>query len=338
MRVWVSWIRHRDIHLLTVDHYTYTSDQRFQALYEASTGDWVLLVASVQPRDQGTYECQIGTTPPRGHFVHLHIMEPQTVILGGSDSHINTGSTINLTCLVLYQPKPPNAISWYHSGQEINYDSDRGGITVVTEKGETTHSSLMVQDAVPEDSGNYTCQPTDSPSATIYVHVLNEQRAAMHSIAACGHSSHPLHVLGVLLLLLLAFVLILEEGTPPRTSPGSSLTCAPTPMLVFWEPTFSSPTCTNSSTTITTTTSSSSSSPSSSSSSSSPSSSSSSLSSARHSSLPSSTSWSPTSSVFVSSLAATSASSCASSTPRTTWLSSTSSAATTTNRTRRTVT
>lgn len=45
-----------------------------QAMYEPSTGDWILLVASVQLRDRGVYECQIGTTPPRSHFVTLHII------------------------------------------------------------------------------------------------------------------------------------------------------------------------------------------------------------------------------------------------------------------------
>ncbi|KAG7156732.1 Limbic system-associated membrane protein-like 1, partial [Homarus americanus] len=98
----VSWIRHRDLHLLTVDQYTYTTDQRFQ---------------SVQLRDQGIYECQIGTTPPKSHFVTLHIIEPRTEILGGGDVHVNTGSTINLTCLVLYHARSPHTLTWLHQGK-----------------------------------------------------------------------------------------------------------------------------------------------------------------------------------------------------------------------------
>ena len=43
-------------------------------MYEPSTGDWVLLVEWVQERDGGVYECQIGTTPPRSHFVTLHVV------------------------------------------------------------------------------------------------------------------------------------------------------------------------------------------------------------------------------------------------------------------------
>lgn len=40
----VSWIRHRDLHLLTVDDNTYTSDQRFTSIQNKQTGDWSLQV------------------------------------------------------------------------------------------------------------------------------------------------------------------------------------------------------------------------------------------------------------------------------------------------------
>uniref|UniRef100_T1GBI5 Ig-like domain-containing protein n=1 Tax=Megaselia scalaris TaxID=36166 RepID=T1GBI5_MEGSC len=38
----VSWIRHRDLHLLTVSEATYTSDQRFTCINNKQTGDWTL--------------------------------------------------------------------------------------------------------------------------------------------------------------------------------------------------------------------------------------------------------------------------------------------------------
>lgn len=40
----VTWIRHRDLHLLTVDKATYTSDQRFVSMHNAQLGDWTLQV------------------------------------------------------------------------------------------------------------------------------------------------------------------------------------------------------------------------------------------------------------------------------------------------------
>lgn len=40
----VSWIRHRDLHLLTVGKETYTPDQRFQSVHNPHTDDWSLKV------------------------------------------------------------------------------------------------------------------------------------------------------------------------------------------------------------------------------------------------------------------------------------------------------
>lgn len=176
----VSWIRHRDIHLLTVGRYTYTSDQRFRALHEEDSDDWLLKINYVQTRDSGMYECQISTTPPLSHFVRLNVVKPHTHILGGPDMHINTGSTINLTCLVEYSPEPPDFIYWNHNSKIISYDSIRGGVTVIIEKGDLTTSSLLIQDARPSDSGHYDCIPSNAASANVTVHVLNgEHPAAM---------------------------------------------------------------------------------------------------------------------------------------------------------------
>ncbi|XP_037932300.1 zwei Ig domain protein zig-8 [Teleopsis dalmanni] len=70
----VSWVRHRDIHLLTVGRYTYTSDQRFEAMHSPHAEDWTLRIRYAQRKDSGIYECQISTTPPIGHSVYLNIV------------------------------------------------------------------------------------------------------------------------------------------------------------------------------------------------------------------------------------------------------------------------
>ncbi|KAL1453562.1 hypothetical protein WDU94_009893, partial [Cyamophila willieti] len=69
-----AWVRHRDIHLLTAGRYTYTSDQRFEALHTPHTEEWTLRIKYPQKKDSGIYECQISTTPPIGHFVYLNIV------------------------------------------------------------------------------------------------------------------------------------------------------------------------------------------------------------------------------------------------------------------------
>lgn len=60
--------------------------------------------------------------------------------------------------------------------QEINYDSPRGGVSVITEKGDITVSYLLIQKARPSDSGKYGCSPTNAITQEISVHVLNGKR------------------------------------------------------------------------------------------------------------------------------------------------------------------
>lgn len=57
--------------------------------------------------------------------------------------------------------------------QEINYDSARGGVSVITEKSDITTSYLLIQRAKVADSGKYTCSPSHANPISINVHVLN---------------------------------------------------------------------------------------------------------------------------------------------------------------------
>jgi hypothetical protein len=51
----VSWIRKRDLHILTVGILTYTNDQRYQSLHADSSDEWTLRITSPQPRDSGEF-------------------------------------------------------------------------------------------------------------------------------------------------------------------------------------------------------------------------------------------------------------------------------------------
>ncbi|KAK8720368.1 hypothetical protein OTU49_013372, partial [Cherax quadricarinatus] len=57
----VSWIRHRDTHILTVGSFTYTSDHRFSALHREGTNEWTLQIRHPTIHDTGLYECQVST-------------------------------------------------------------------------------------------------------------------------------------------------------------------------------------------------------------------------------------------------------------------------------------
>ncbi|XP_018798646.1 PREDICTED: uncharacterized protein LOC108974964 [Bactrocera latifrons] len=212
----VSWVRHRDIHLLTVGRYTYTSDQRFEAMHSPHAEDWTLRIRYAQRKDSGIYECQISTTPPIGHSVYLNIVEPITEVIGGPELHINKGSTINLTCIVKFAPEPPPTVIWSHNREVINFDSPRGGISLVTEKGVVTTSRLLVQKAIQQDSGLYTCTPSNANPTSVRVHIVDgEHPAAMHH----GHATPQVQPPPATLLLLLALlaVLLLQEHPSQST-------------------------------------------------------------------------------------------------------------------------
>ncbi|CAL4096184.1 unnamed protein product [Meganyctiphanes norvegica] len=174
----VSWVRHRDIHLLTVGRFSYTSDQRFSSVHSEGSEDWLLKIHYLQERDAGMYECQISNTPPISHKVHLSVVEPETTVIGGPDVYINTGSRLALTCSVKYSPEPPAFIFWYHDDKLVSYDRTKGGVTVSTEKGLVTTSRLLVQYAETRHSGVYTCSPSNSKPKSVNVHVLAGEKPA----------------------------------------------------------------------------------------------------------------------------------------------------------------
>ncbi|CAD7082387.1 unnamed protein product [Hermetia illucens] len=71
----VAWIRHRDLHILTVSTYTYTTDQRFQTTFHRDIDEWTLQIKWAQKRDAGMYECQVSTQPVKSFSVNLNIVD-----------------------------------------------------------------------------------------------------------------------------------------------------------------------------------------------------------------------------------------------------------------------
>eukprot|EP00093_Oithona_nana_P008945 08945.XXX_417211_404553_1 [CDS] Oithona nana genome sequencing. len=171
----VTWIRHRDVHILTVGEYTYTTDQRFLARHNQNTDEWTLVIKYVQERDAGIYECQIPSRIPRSYPINLNIVVPHVRIQGSPDIHVDQGSVINLTCIISSTPEPPVYVFWYHGDQVVPYDSAGGRIEVLTSKGRETKSNLVIKKAGPSDSGNYTCKPSIAREASIKVHVLESE-------------------------------------------------------------------------------------------------------------------------------------------------------------------
>ncbi|XP_050708764.1 uncharacterized protein LOC126993637, partial [Eriocheir sinensis] len=57
----VSWIRRKDLHVLTTGNFTYTTDTRFRALHLPGSPFWSLEVDRPAITDSGLYECQVST-------------------------------------------------------------------------------------------------------------------------------------------------------------------------------------------------------------------------------------------------------------------------------------
>ncbi|XP_064474638.1 zwei Ig domain protein zig-8-like [Ornithodoros turicata] len=176
----VTWIRRRDLHVLTVGLDTYIGDPRFQPIHLDRSNDWALQIRYAQLSDQGLYECQVSTDPKMSLFVHLRILEARAEVENGvGQLFLKTGSTINLTCVITQSPEPPVFVFWFHNNRMINYDDTAKSETMVRRAGRNAAiSRLIIQDAVPADSGNYTCGPSNADSVTVAVFVLNGEKPA----------------------------------------------------------------------------------------------------------------------------------------------------------------
>ncbi|XP_070074233.1 netrin receptor DCC isoform X2 [Drosophila takahashii] len=184
----VSWMRKRDLHILTTNIYTYTGDQRFSVIHPPSSEDWDLKIDYAQPRDSGVYECQVNTEPKINLAIILEITADndfrdlktekrfydskaaRAKILGSTEIHVKRDSTIALACSVNTHA---SSVIWYHGSSIVDFDSLRGGISLETEKTDVgTTSRLMLTRASLRDSGNYTCVPNGAIPASVRVHVL----------------------------------------------------------------------------------------------------------------------------------------------------------------------
>ena len=103
----VSWIRQRDLHILTAGLFTYTSDQRFsvvqRSLFDHSssildgvTSDWILQIKFVQPRDAGVYGETLSFCYAIYSFIKSHFFLVQNVKLVPSPVCLKIFTSVSL--------------------------------------------------------------------------------------------------------------------------------------------------------------------------------------------------------------------------------------------------
>ncbi|KAJ9585435.1 hypothetical protein L9F63_002782, partial [Diploptera punctata] len=183
----VSWVRRKhgedDLQLLTVGLHTYSGDSRYTVEFQYPN-NWRLQIKFTNKRDEGTYECQISTHPPKVIQIHLHINAPEVMIVDEEghalhDKFYEMESTIQLSCIVRHVAMTSSVVSWLHGDRMLNYDTTRGGISVKTDlMEEGANSSLSVVRVNKTDSGNYTCAISQTEFATVTVHVLSGESLA----------------------------------------------------------------------------------------------------------------------------------------------------------------
>ncbi|XP_076064557.1 opioid-binding protein/cell adhesion molecule-like isoform X2 [Oratosquilla oratoria] len=215
----VSWIRRRDYHVLTSGLIPYAQDERFSVVRAEDSDDWALQIKFVQERDAGAYECQVSTkVGSYGYVVNLEVVVPVATIRGSKELHVQSGSTISLLCVVEKGLTPPHYVFWFHNRKMINYDQSRGGISVVTDHTTKTTSRLTISDAKDTDSGQYSCNASNTQPSTVTVFVTEGDKPA--AIQRFGSSCQGVYMINsqhhhllLLLFSLIPIVLFLLHDT-----------------------------------------------------------------------------------------------------------------------------
>lgn len=176
----VSWIRHHDTHLLTTGMYRYTPDDRFSTLHKPSSENWVLEIRNTLEEDEGVYECQISTTPIRSLRFNLKVVDSYTTIPGSPVRHVDVGSVLNITCLVVNFPLKLDYIIFYHNEKQINMDTGPYKMSeTYRQHGSDNYTChIVVKSSSVSQSGKYHCAANPGQSQHITVHVHHGENPA----------------------------------------------------------------------------------------------------------------------------------------------------------------
>ncbi|XP_050715669.1 junctional adhesion molecule B-like isoform X2 [Eriocheir sinensis] len=174
----VSWIRRRDMQLLSIgdnlftgDHRIFVSHSRHQHKKDSRhTQVWFLHLKNVTKDDEGEYECQTSTHPPSSYMTFLKVQTAWSELQGTAVRHVAAGSTLRLVCTFRDAQLPLKYVFWYQDSKMINFDKERG----VNFTLERDHSVLTVSSVSDSHAGNYTCQPANTAPSSVLVLVMVE--------------------------------------------------------------------------------------------------------------------------------------------------------------------
>ncbi|KZC10404.1 PREDICTED: hemicentin-1-like [Dufourea novaeangliae] len=198
----VSWMRSKDLHILTSGTSPFSSDTRFGPQHTPGSDAWTLRLNNARKTDSGQYECQVNTEPKMMYAVQLSVRDadkpegydephsqqtrisyestaPVAAIMGPREQKVAPGSTITLRCVILspYQTRPIRGVQWLRDNKLLTFQAARGGINVETERGAArTVSELTLAEVTPNDVGKYSCRPTEGRTDTVMLIVEPGER------------------------------------------------------------------------------------------------------------------------------------------------------------------
>ncbi|XP_016101332.1 protein turtle homolog A [Sinocyclocheilus grahami] len=161
---------------------------------------------AVSRETSGQYQCHASNTEGNvTHVTMLKVIGPPVIVIPPTDTVLNMSQDAKLKCQA--EADPPNmTYVWQRQGEDIYHiESLKSRVKVIVD------GTLLISRLTPEDSGNYTCMPTnglpDSPSASATLTVQHPAQVmkmasltflptGMRGVIACPVRAEPplLHV------------------------------------------------------------------------------------------------------------------------------------------------
>jgi len=233
----VSWIRIRDLHVLSFGQYLFTNDARFGIQHPLrDSAIWNLQIKDVSHKDMGSYECQVNTEPKNKFLVNLTVFESDVMIgdMGeanvddgqeseANDQHQSTqsktsnyeplerrmtpGGSITFTCRIGLMDQGGQSIQWYHDDKMISIMDRRGSLSVETDRTSNFFASrLTLASVTRSDSGKYTCKSGNKNSTTFILHVVSPANELASKDGFTSKGSCNLHSVYVLSAVVVHFI------------------------------------------------------------------------------------------------------------------------------------
>ncbi|XP_076388756.1 lachesin isoform X2 [Megachile rotundata] len=145
----VSWMRSKDLHILTSGITLFSSDTRFGPQHTPGSDAWTLRLDNARKADSGKYECQVNAEPKMMYVVQLSVRDPDkpegydephsqqtrisyestapvASIMGPREQRVPSGSTITLRCVILspYQTRPIRGVQWLRDNKLLTFQEN----------------------------------------------------------------------------------------------------------------------------------------------------------------------------------------------------------------------